>query len=486
MSSGTDKPSARPLLLLVLLSLALLLSGNWILPLMDRDEPRFAEASREMLQRGDAVIPWFNGGYRFDKPPLIYWCQMAAYRCLGENPFAARLPSALFATATAVVLWFWGRGLGNSVAGLYAGLMLITCLQCLIHGRLAVADMPMVFFVTLAIWSGWEMTRPRATGRAGWWGLFNLALGLGFLAKGPVAWLPLVGVVLARWQRPSEFRLPWLMTLLGFLMSLVLVGCWGVPALLRTHGEFLKVGIGQHVIFRSFGIMEGHGGPGWIGFVATLPLYFLTFFFSFFPWSFSMRASLRAWWPTRGADLFGWYLLLQAAVVFLVFTLVRTKLPHYTLPAFPILSLWFALRVVDRPDHFQWIRSRVTGMCVALALVTLVLFRVAQPYFVAANLWHQSRSQCSPGTEVASVDFDEPSLVWEFRREVTNHLQQISLEEGREFLGKPGPRILIVPTRLLSGEAGFAVTNGLMFRATGIDTARFRRIDLTALVKPAP
>ena len=55
----------------------------------------------EMLQRGDYVVPWFNDAWRFDKPVLIYWCQMASYRVLGENDFAARLPSVLFTTATA-------------------------------------------------------------------------------------------------------------------------------------------------------------------------------------------------------------------------------------------------------------------------------------------------------------------------------------------------------------------------------------------------
>lgn len=486
MSYIGDQIKSRPLTALVLLSLGLLLSGNWILPLMDRDEPRFAEASREMLQRKDPVIPWFNGQYRFDKPPLIYWSQMAAYRCLGETPFAARLPSVVFATATVVLIGWWGRRLGKGVAGVYGGLMLLTCMQYLIHGRLAVADMPMVFFFTLAIWSGWEMTRPGASRYVGWWALFNLALALGFLAKGPVAWLPLLGLLLARWRRPADFPLPWLMTVLGFCLCLVLTGIWGVPALLQTQGEFFKVGIGRHVIFRSFGIMEGHGGAGWIGFIATLPLYLITFFFSFFPWAFKVPGSLKRWWPARRADCFGWYLLLQTGVVFVVFSLVRTKLPHYTLPAFPILALWLALRVVDGPDPAAWIRARVTGMCVAAAFVTLLLFSVAKPYFVAARLWEQSAPHCSPQTRFATVDFTEPSLVWEFRRGLTNYLEEISVEQARSFLEKPGPRMLIVPTAALNREPGLSISNALAFRAAGIDTARFRRIDLTALVKPAP
>jgi len=69
-------------------------AGTWNLPLVDRDEPRFAEASREMMERGDYVIPHFNNHFRFDKPPLTYWAQVASYKIFGENDFAARFPSA--------------------------------------------------------------------------------------------------------------------------------------------------------------------------------------------------------------------------------------------------------------------------------------------------------------------------------------------------------------------------------------------------------
>jgi len=69
------------------------LAGTWSLPLVDRDEPRFAEASREMIQRSDYVVPYFNNHFRLDKPPLTYWAQVASYRLFGENDFAARFPS---------------------------------------------------------------------------------------------------------------------------------------------------------------------------------------------------------------------------------------------------------------------------------------------------------------------------------------------------------------------------------------------------------
>jgi 4-amino-4-deoxy-L-arabinose transferase-like glycosyltransferase len=147
----TPKPSRNRSHILLLLGAFLFLSGNWILPLIDRDEPRFAEASREMLQRRDYVIPWFNGAHRYDKPPLIYWCQIASYRAFGTNAFTARLPSVLFALATILIVYQFGRRVADERTGFYAGLMLTTCLAMLVYARLAIADMPMICFVTLAV-----------------------------------------------------------------------------------------------------------------------------------------------------------------------------------------------------------------------------------------------------------------------------------------------------------------------------------------------
>ena len=452
---------------------------------MDRDEPKFAEASREMLQRRDYLVPWFNGRYRFDKPPLIYWCQVGCFKVLGQNAFAARFPSVLFTTATVSLLWFWGRRFGTEKVGLYAALMFACCVQVLIHARLAVADMPMVFFVAMAVWSGWEMTRPPAqTKRWRWWLMFYASLGLGFLAKGPVAWLPLGGVLLARWLRPDDFYIGPGNVISGLMLVLLLIGLWGIPALLATHGQYFAVGIGEHVVYRSFGIMEGHGGPGWLGFVFTLPLYFVTFFVSFFPWALKVPGALRQWWLTRRLDTIGWYLLVQAGLVFAVFTLVRTKLPHYTMPAFPCLSLWLASRVAaDHQGCGSWVQKWAVGMSLFALFATLVLFTVARPRFVAAKLWQQSRPFCSANSEFATIEFDEPSLVWEFRRQLTNYMQNLKIEHAASFLNEPGPRILILPTSQFTGDLCKLATNATAFRAVGLDTARFRKIDLTEVIK---
>jgi hypothetical protein len=82
--------------------------------LIDRDEPRFAEASREMRERGDYIVPYFNNQFRFDKPPLTYWLQIASYRIFGENDFAARFPTAVAAALVALVLFAWANECATS------------------------------------------------------------------------------------------------------------------------------------------------------------------------------------------------------------------------------------------------------------------------------------------------------------------------------------------------------------------------------------
>ena len=135
------------------------LAGTWSLPLIDRDEPRFAEASREMRERADFIVPYFNNQFRFDKPPLTYWFQVASYRVFGENDFAARFPTAVAAALVALVLFSWGKRVRNEKVGWWAAIIFTLSLQSFIHGKAAVADMWLVLFVTLAHWATWELFR---------------------------------------------------------------------------------------------------------------------------------------------------------------------------------------------------------------------------------------------------------------------------------------------------------------------------------------
>ena len=480
MSSWLEKIAAKPQRSILLLSLALLLAGNWILPLTDRDETRFAEASREMVQRSDYVVPWFNGVWRFDKPVLIYLCQMASYKVFGENPFAARLPSVLFTTATALLLVRWGRKIsGDAKTAFIAGAMFVAGLHVAIIGRVATADMAMVFFTTLAVWSGWELTRPKLSRRNTWWWIFYITLALGFLAKGPVAWLPLAGMIFGRAFRKNDFRLPLGETLAGLGVTLALAACWGVPALLQTQGAFFKVGMGEHVLHRSTGVNDGHGLAGLLGFIATLPVYFVTFFVSFLPWSTRVPGGLRRWWPQRGQDLVGWYLLVQALAVFAAFSLVRTKLPHYTMPAFPCLALWLALQLRADENSFVWFGKRLAVMVAVILALTLGATSLVKHQLLTERLWDAVRPQVHAETKVGCFGFTESSLVWKFRGVVTNTVTLGDENQAKDFLTNTPPFILVVPTKALGS---LPITNGFRCRVQGFDMVRFKKRDLTAIM----
>ena len=481
MQTWLEKLAAKPERSILLFSLMLLLAGNWILPLTDRDEVRFAEASREMLQRGDFVVPWFNGAWRFDKPVLIYWCQIASYRVLGVNDFAARLPSVLFTTATALLLVRWGRKLAGAKTAFLAGAMFVAGLHLAIIGRMATADMAMVFFVTLAVWSGWELTRPENAARKTWWWIFYVTLALGFLAKGPVAWLPLGGMMLGRRLRKNSFRLPLLETSVGLVVTLALVALWGIPALAQTGGKYFAIGMGEHVFNRSVGVINGHGFAGLLGFIALLPLYFLTFFVSFFPWSTRVPSALRRWWPERQRDELGWYLLTQALLVFVVFSFVRTKLPHYTMPAFPCLALWLALQIGKDDKAFVWFGKRFAAMTLLVLALMLGVFAVARNYLLTENLWRAVQPHVRAETKVVCLGYTEPSVVWKIRSVSTNRVVLGDVSLARNFLTNAPPFILVLPAK---DAARLTATNGLQIQVHGLDMVKFKNWDLTVIIRP--
>ncbi len=366
------KSGARNCLLLFIGCVLFHIAGTWTLPLVDRDEPRFAEASREMIERGNYVVPYFNNHVRFDKPPLTYWAQAASYRVFGETDFAARFPSAVAAALTGLAIFVWGCRIGGTRTGWWAVVIFTLSLQTFIHAKAAVADMWLVFFITLAYWSGWNLARApvntddsAAARRAvppyqrSWWWIFYISLALAFLAKGPIGWVPLLTIGVTKVSRRHFKVNPHFKLVRGVLLMLAIVAIWAAPALIQTGGEFFKIGIGRHVIARSFGAMEGHGANSVIGYLALLPYYLVTVFFSFFPWSIKLPWLSRKLWRAqgsgsvrpgdRGRDKLDNYLLIRIGIIFLIFTLVKTKLPHYTLPAFPLLALLLARHWSGRP-----------------------------------------------------------------------------------------------------------------------------------------
>ena len=448
--------------------------GTWSVPLIDRDEPRFAEASREMIERGDYIVPRFNNQFRLDKPPLAYWAQVASYRIFGENDFAARFPSAIAAALVAMSILAWGKRIGGDRVGWWAAIIFTLSLQTFIHAKAAVADTWLVLFVTLAHWAGYEIQR--ATWK--WWFVFYVSLALGFLAKGPIAWTALLTLGAYKFFVRDVDLLKRFKFIRGILLMLAIVALWGVPALVQTHGEFFKIGIGRHVIGRSFSAMESHGSNSlWI-YLLLLPFYFVTIFASFFPWSIKLPSLTKKLWRDR--DQVDIYLLCGAGVIFVIFTLIKTKLPHYTLPAFPLLALLVARHL----DSERFLNSAATfAICLYLALAIFAAPFAAQ-FFPAAQLYQQARIDLKAEMEFGAVDFQEPSLVWYFRSRVKGWMTALKPKNATEFMQRNGARFIILPTSDVSKTFPDLPGTWKIFTASGFNVAKGKDVDLALVLKP--
>ncbi|MYC81841.1 MAG: glycosyltransferase family 39 protein [Acidobacteria bacterium] len=334
--------------------LLLILGFVWILfflglgglGLVGPDEPRYAQIAREMLVSGDFVTPRYFGEPWLEKPVLYYWLAAAAYSIFGVNEFAARLPSALAALLGVFCVYLVGRQREGPLEGLFSSLVLAASILYFSLARAASTDM--VFSAAMAV--AWTSLFLLLFGDKGWWrgsstsgsqrGLlltFYVFLGLATLAKGPAGLvLPLVSLavilgVTGRRDLAARFR-----PVTGVLVLLAVVLPWYGLCTLANGWGFVEEFLIRHNLERFFTDRYEHPQPFW--FFPAVALI------GFFPWSLQLIPSARGLfrhadrWRSLAAaqDLFLWLWLLTPLVVF---SLSRSKLPGYLLPAAPAMAL---------------------------------------------------------------------------------------------------------------------------------------------------
>ncbi len=363
----------RWLCVLILAGFLILLPGVWDLPLLDRDEPRFSRAAVEMMERGDWAVPWFNGKFRFDKPPLTYWLMMPGLALFGETELAVRLPTVLSAVTCVWLIFSFARRLGLRAgqAALAAGAWL-TCLQVMIHGRIAVADMHLILMTIVSMRAFWELANEAKSSqsllKSKWFHALWLSIGLGFLAKGPLATaVPLVALLLMLWLErigkvPGERMAGRLLRLWAWAQvpALILVAMWGIPALVATQGLFYEVGIGTHVVDRGLeGFNQRKVIPG-VYYLLVLPIFFA-------PWTGALVGAFRA---AKAPEQDSRYLASWALAPLLIFSGYATQLPHYILPAYPALFLLVSKGWQSGSTKANMILACVP--CVAFGLLAII------------------------------------------------------------------------------------------------------------------
>jgi hypothetical protein len=279
----------------------------------------------------------------------------------------------------------------------------------------------------------------------------------------------------------------------GITLMAAIVALWGIPALIRTQGQFLVVGIGRHVVSRSFVTMEGHGANSFGMYLLLLPFFFVTIFISFLPWSIKLPWLTRILWrsrrtgvtdPGHGAlDHLDKYLVAGTAIIFIIFTLIKTKLPHYTLPAFPLLALLLARRLIAE-NSTRFLRNCVAASAPAYLVLALIVPPLVARFFPAYELFRESRDHLRPAMEFGAVSFNEPSLVWYFRRRVHGFLTPLNTRRAADFMAQTGPRFVIVPTSLVTKLFPNHPEDRKMFSTRGFNIAKGEHVELTLVLKP--
>lgn len=382
---GGNAKSWRGGLALLLICLAVYLPGFVTIPTIDRDEARFAQASRQMSQSDkteDWIIPKVQDRPRLNKPPLIYWLQAGAVRAgeaLGlkdaaDSIWLYRLPSLLAALIAVLATWRLGTAMFDPRAGWLGALLLAVCPIVVWESKQARADMVLLAATTVAQWALFRLwhvdqdtTRARKT--LGHWRIvFWGAMVVGVLVKGPLT--PLIcGITLFSlgFSKRSRGVVKRTWPYLGSLAVLAAIGAWAILVMRQVGTEsYLDVIFGE-TLGRTLSAKEGHSGP---------PGYHLLLLSVLF-WPGSLvtgQALVRAWkqgfGPTeaRGIDAGSearqgnffqriWgaverrvqhgakgrqaevFLLAWLLVPWLVFELTSTKLPHYVLPLYPAIAL---------------------------------------------------------------------------------------------------------------------------------------------------
>jgi len=377
-------------LILFLLCLAVYVPGQRSIPPVDRDESRFAQASRQMAESavggeeqvggwgggGGWVVPRIQDRPRLNKPPLIYWSQAAAVKVFGdrgrlhEGIWVYRLPSLLAAIATVMLTWRLGLTMFDPRAAWLGAAMLAVAPLYAWEAHQARADQLLVLTVIatqFALYRLWcrspsaSSFRPLPIAHCL---LFWLPLALGIMTKGPIT--PMIAALTALALCLVTRRWRWLVSLrpaLGLVVITAVVGPWVYLVARQVGWSTYLSTIYAETIGRAGSPMEGHWGPPGYHLIVLTVLFWpgtlltAAAVVGAFPRAIrlpartatsSFLARLRLREPGRTPELF---LLAWIIPSWLVFELVSTKLPHYTMPLYPAVALLSARAVLEAAAH---------------------------------------------------------------------------------------------------------------------------------------
>ena len=351
-------------------------------PLTDTTEARYGEVARKMAELGNWVTPLYDYGVPFwAKPPLTTWLSAISIKWFGVNEFAARLPYLLLAVLIAWLLWDWVRRTSTRQAQLATAMMAGTLLY-FVASAAVMTDLGLVLGTTLALRGFWAVFEQGDSARPKEVWLLFIGLGIGLLAKGPIAvvlsgipiglWMLLTGNIKSAWQ-----RVPWIK---GSLLTLAIAAPWYVMAEIRTPGFWEYFFIGEH--WKRFTVTGWAGDKYGTAHATQRGAIWLFALAAAMPWTALLpllwigRKPARATQTDESARYsrqFSLYLLAWSLAPCLFFTLSGNILWTYVLPALPAMAL-LAARWLSQDTRTGWVDSVVAAGVIAMSALVAAFF----------------------------------------------------------------------------------------------------------------
>ena len=337
----------------------------------DSDEAFYADSAREMVASGDWITPSYNYEPRFQKPVLYYWLTAAASLVLGANEMAARFWAAMAGLGLVLVTAAAGRRWYDESTGLLAGAIVATTFGYFSIGRMALPDLPLAFCISLAIWAALVATLEQERSPRKFVLVAALALGLGFLTKGPLGLIiPIIVIVPVLMIERRSIALSPGDILLGLIVMVGVAAPWYVVMWFRHGNEYLQgFFIGDN--FERFATDRFNDPRPWWFYLPILAGGLLPWTPLALVWLGPLAQFVRRRRDLGTIDL---RLMLWAALPLVFYSLSVGKQPRYILPVLPPLALLLASSIVERTQEwrgFDGVRSRprrATGVVVGSLL----------------------------------------------------------------------------------------------------------------------
>jgi 4-amino-4-deoxy-L-arabinose transferase-like glycosyltransferase len=388
--------------------------------LLEPDEGRYAEIPREMLQRGEWVVPYLNAQPYLDKPPLLYWLVMGSYKVFGVHDWSARIPSALAIHATILMLYLIGRRSIGERAAFWGAMFLSVAPGFMTMGRLLILDGLLTACTTMALLAAYEAVRGERL-RWNWWIASAAAVGFGMLTKGPVALILLAPPIwIHRRLHGAGCPIGW-RAIAAFLGVAATINLPWYAAMGIREPVFLKYFLWEHNVVRFVAPFD-HIRPVWFYLpvlaAGLLPgSLLLPGFVQFLLTSNSEKIRQRS--PEMS------FFLIAGGWCVLFFSAAGSKLPTYVLPAMPMLLMALGAHVALGK------RMRHT---IAAALVITGAALLGWLHYVGIPWYAQIRSPMGEPEKVARCCADPNETIICFPRScdsVAFYLQRDDLRISR-------------------------------------------------------